>query len=390
MRRSARIRNGGLYRGFGGGTGGLRRRVRHRRGDGVQGHRRGGVQFQFPAPDRPRRLHPHPLRDPHQGRGSAFLPGADGASGRARPGLPDSGAWPRRPGPAPIVRAAGGGGELPQGHERAPPDAGPLRRAGAGHGRDAPGRGRFRAAAGQRFVGFRLAPPVRGRARPRRRGHPRPGRLHRCRAGRAGAGMADGAAPGADPRRPVSRQRLLPGRPRHAGGEGVGHHRLLLRLHRLPRLRHRHLPERLVLRARPVVQRHQGPADAERLPQGPPALARGAGGAAAAGPGGGHALPADPALRLAEHPRRRLRQPQGPDGILPQAQVPPGPDRPRRLRHRMRHLLSFGPHPEEPPQAASRRIRPVARRLWPASPFETLPMGAPQGEAADTGDGNWP
>ena len=36
--------------------------------------------------------------------------------------------------------------------------------------------------------------------------------------------------------------------------------RLLFRLHRHARFRHRHLPQRLVLRARSFLQRHQGPA----------------------------------------------------------------------------------------------------------------------------------
>ena len=51
-------------------------------------------------------------------------------------------------------------------------------------------------------------------------------------------------AGGRHPCRSLSRQRLLPRR------QAVGHHRLLFRLQRPPRLRSRHLPQRLVLRAR--------------------------------------------------------------------------------------------------------------------------------------------
>ena len=61
------------------------------------------------------------------------------------------------------------------------------------------------------------------------------------------------------PRRPVSRQRVLPRR------QAVGPDRLLFRLQRRPRLRPRDLPQRLVLRAGSLLQRHQGAGAARRL-----------------------------------------------------------------------------------------------------------------------------
>ena len=57
---------------------------------------------------------------------------------------------------------------------------------------------------------------------------------------------------GVDPRRPLSRQRVL------SRARGVRPDRLLLRLQRHARLRHRHLPQRLVLRVRRELQHHQG------------------------------------------------------------------------------------------------------------------------------------
>ena len=61
------------------------------------------------------------------------------------------------------------------------------------------------------------------------------------------------------PCRSVSRQRVLPRR------AAVRPDRFLFRLHRRPRLRRRDLPQRLVLRARPCLQRHQGARAARRL-----------------------------------------------------------------------------------------------------------------------------
>ena len=70
------------------------------------------------------------------------------------------------------------------------------------------------------------------------------------------------------PCRPVQRQRLLPAR------QAVGPDRLLLRLQRRLRLRRRDLPQRLVLRGRQVVQRHQGARAAAGLRQGAAARRR--------------------------------------------------------------------------------------------------------------------
>ena len=70
------------------------------------------------------------------------------------------------------------------------------------------------------------------------------------------AGLAGRAAGRAHPRRPVPRQRVLPGR------AAVRADRLLFRRHRHPGLRRRGVPERLVLRAGFLVQRDQGAGDA--------------------------------------------------------------------------------------------------------------------------------
>ena len=68
----------------------------------------------------------------------------------------------------------------------------------------------------------------------------------------SGGALAGRSAAGRHPRRPVPRQRVLPRRP------AVRADRLLFRLQRHPRLRRRDLPQRLVLRDRRQLQRHQG------------------------------------------------------------------------------------------------------------------------------------
>ena len=73
--------------------------------------------------------------------------------------------------------------------------------------------------------------------------------------------LAGRPAAGRHPRRPVPRQRVLPRR--HA----VGADRLLFRLQRCAGLRRRHRAQRLVLRDRPLLQRHQGPGAAQGLPE---------------------------------------------------------------------------------------------------------------------------
>ena len=100
------------------------------------------------------------------------------------------------------------------------------------------------------------------------------------------------------PCRSVSRQRLLPRR------RTVGIDRLLLRLQRRLRLRHRGDAQRLVLRDRPLLQCHQGPGAAQGLPERAHPDRGRAPGPAAAGARGGAALPAHPRLRLAAHGQR--------------------------------------------------------------------------------------
>ena len=83
-----------------------------------------------------------------------------------------------------------------------------------------------------------------------------------------GRRLAARPAAGRDPRRPVPRQRVLPRR------QAVRPDRLLFRLHRRARLRRRDLPQRLVLRAGPLLQHHQGPRAAAGLHATPPAVGR--------------------------------------------------------------------------------------------------------------------
>ena len=121
-----------------------------------------------------------------------------------------------------------------------------------------------------------------------------------------------------DPCRPVSRQRVLPRRP------AVRPDRFLLRLHRHARLRRRDLPQRVVLRAGSLLQRHQGARAAAGLRRGAAALGRGARRAAAARARRRAALPADAPRRLAQRAARRAGAPEGPARIFPQAALPPG------------------------------------------------------------------
>ena len=110
----------------------------------------------------------------------------------------------------------------------------------------------FRAEAAQRAVGRRLAAAVRRQPRPCRRRRPGLARELGGRDRFFEANWPKDLPAGRHPCRSVPRQRLLPGRP------AVGPDRLLLRLQRRAGLRRRDLPQRLVLRARPVLQRHQG------------------------------------------------------------------------------------------------------------------------------------
>ena len=78
------------------GSGSAAGRLRHRRAAELQGHRRRRRELQFLSADRPRRLHPDALRKARRDGRPALLPGADGASGRARHRLPAAGADTRR------------------------------------------------------------------------------------------------------------------------------------------------------------------------------------------------------------------------------------------------------------------------------------------------------
>ena len=129
--------------------------------------------------------------------------------------------------------------------------------------------------------------------------------------------LAEGAADRRHPRRSVSRQRLLP-RP-----QALGLHRLLFRVQRFLRLRPGDLPQRLVLRERRRLQRHQGAALVVELSQGARFHARGARGLAAACARQRVALSADAALRLAAPSAGRAGQAQGPARISEEAALPP-------------------------------------------------------------------
>ena len=117
---------------------------------------------------------------------------------------------------------------------------------------------------------------------------------------------------------------------------GHRHHRLLLRLQRPPGLRPRHLPERLVLRAGRLVQRHQGPGAAARLSPPPGALPR-AEIAALPVLARGSALRFlhDPALRLAAPGRGGHGRAQGPARVSDASCASTAASPARRLRPRV-------------------------------------------------------
>ena len=161
---------------------------------------------------------------------------------------------PQRRGARHAVRPAGRDRHLPRRHVDAAAGRRPLRRGRRGAGAHASrGRGLSPASAATRCRSRGWRPLFEQAADARRRRAARPARDHRDGARPSRKGLAARPAAGRHPRRPVSRQRVLPGR------QAVGPDRLLFRLHRHARLRRRHLPQRLVLRARPFLQRHQGP-----------------------------------------------------------------------------------------------------------------------------------
>ena len=218
----------------------------------------------FPRPHRQRPLHPDAVRETGGGRRRAVLSRADGAPGSARHQLPAAGEEPQRRGARPAVRPAGRRRDFPRGHVDAAPGASALRRGRRGAGAHAPGRRRLRPQAPQCAVGHGLAAAVRTGGRARRQPAAQPARNHREGACASRKGLAARPAAGRDPRRPVSRQRVLSGR------QALRPDRFLFCLHRHARLRRRHLPQRLVLRARSLLQRHQGP-----QPAWPPTSRRG-------------------------------------------------------------------------------------------------------------------
>ena len=190
-------------------------------------------------------FHPDALREAGARRRSAVLPGADGASGGARRHLPAAGAQT-----ATASRWAGS----PAGRPRSSPfstasrSSGPRRTLRRASARRSPsmhlaGR-RFPDDAAQRSLGRRLARRCSMRRRARRRGRAGPcARASRPSLRRSNGDLAAGPAAGRHPRRSLPRQCLLPRRAAFRAD------RLLLRLHRHPRLRRRRLSQRLVLRA---------------------------------------------------------------------------------------------------------------------------------------------
>ena len=257
---------------------------------------------------------PTPVRDA-QGRVLRTLAGRPAALVTFLEGV-----WIRRPQPRHCAGRRRGAGAAASGRPRLLPDSAPTRLGLAGW---RPLLERFRQRAGEIAPGS--AAVIEQELDP------------------SGGALADGPGAGHHPRRPVSRQRVLSRR------QALRPHRLLLRLQRCARLRHRRHPQRLVLRERPFLQHHQGPGAAQGLPERAPARRRRARGPAAAGARRGAALPADARLRLAAHGERRAGQPQGPARVSAPAQV--SPQRTRRQRVR-----PGGPPDERQRQACRRRL----------------------------------
>src|SRR5665213_61422 len=282
--------HGGLYRRSRRGTQGLYRRIRYRRGGVLQGHRRRHRELELSAAHRFGHLHPDALRKARGPGRFAVFPVADGAScGEGHP-LPDPYSRPRRGRAAPAERQAGGDGEFPRRHVAPAYPADALRRAGPRVGETTSGGKRFRPAAGERSLARRLGTALRRLRRARRRGEARPRRGARPRDRGPARFVARRIAAGRHPCRSLSRQRLLPRR------QGLRADRFLFRLQRFLRLRFGDLPERLVLRARWQLQRHQGEADARAVPRRPPAQEGGDRSIAGAGARRRASLPADPTL----------------------------------------------------------------------------------------------
>src|SRR5262245_27984002 len=140
--------------------------------------------------------------------------------------------------------------------------------------------------------------------------------------------MAVEFAAGRHPRRPLPRQRVLPRQ------QAFRTDRFLFRLHGRARLRRRYLPQRLVLRERPLLQRDQGQEPAAGLWAGAPPLAGGAPRTTVARARRGAALSADAAGRLVRRAAWRAGPAEGSIRVLPQAALPSGGQERARLRNR--------------------------------------------------------
>ena len=152
------------------------------------------------------------VRTTRRSGGAALVPRPDRASGEARHRLPVAGAWARWSGTAPSVRPACRHHDVPAGRLAAAGAAGALRAGGCGAGGAARRRPRLCADATQCARAARLAAAAGTLARAGRRGAGGPGAGTGTRAERDPGGMAAGTADRPHPCRPVSRQRVLPGR----------------------------------------------------------------------------------------------------------------------------------------------------------------------------------
>ena len=154
------------------------------------------------------------------------------------------------------VRPAGGHHQLPRRHVAAPADAAPLPAAGRGAGAHASGGRGFPAAAPQRPVGRRLAAPLRGHAGARARG--------RSRAWPTSSRGELGDLRGELARGPRRRHRSMPtSSPTTSSSSATGSPGIIdfyFACTDFLRLRPGGLPQCLVLRAGPQLQRHQGAA----------------------------------------------------------------------------------------------------------------------------------
>src|SRR5690606_39156186 len=125
--------------------------------------------------------------------------------------------------------------------------------------------------------------------------------------------------------------RSFPGQCAVHPGAAARADRLLFRLYGHSGLRPRHLPQCLVLRARPRLQRDQGAGHAGGLSCRPPAAAGRDCRFAASGARRGHAVPADASRRLAVGSDRRYGAAEASARILAQAALPSG----GRIRRRI-------------------------------------------------------